>query len=257
MNTRVVHKSPAIVLHGLDYGESDRIVTFYTHDFGKLKGIAKGARRSRKRFSNALEPFSYGIIIFSKKGRGTLAMIEGIDIINHHAKIREDLGNTLIASYLLELIDKFTLEGKINADLFQLLQSFLGLIDAGRPSEALIRFFEMRLLKLTGYEPVLDQCMICRKPVSEKVTYYFITSDGGLRCNTCYQNNSRSLNISLGTIKTLLLGKEIDIERINMVTLSEMMAKESRDILVGFIHHLLGKELKSLHVLNEIHKMGI
>ena len=115
MNTRVVHKSPAIVLHGLDYGESDRIVTFYTHDFGKLKGIAKGARRSRKRFSNALEPFSYGNIIFSKKGRGTLALIEGIDIINHHAKIREDLGNTLMSSYLIELIDKFTLEGKKNA----------------------------------------------------------------------------------------------------------------------------------------------
>jgi DNA repair protein RecO (recombination protein O) len=115
----------------------------------------------------------------------------------------------------------------------------------------------MRLLKLAGYEPVLDQCMICRKPVGEKATYYFITSDGGLQCNTCYRNNSRSLNVSLGTIKTLLLGKEIDIERINRVTLSEMMAKESRDILVGFIHHLLGQELKSLHVLNEIHKMGI
>jgi len=77
MNTRVVHKTSAIVIHSLDYGESDRIVTFYSSDFGKIKGIAKGARRSKIRFSNALEPRRYCNIIFSKKGRGTLALIEG------------------------------------------------------------------------------------------------------------------------------------------------------------------------------------
>ena len=57
MNKRTSHKTEAIVLRCLDYGESDRIVTFYTRDYGKLRGIAKGARRSRKRFANALELF--------------------------------------------------------------------------------------------------------------------------------------------------------------------------------------------------------
>jgi len=257
MNTRIVHKSPAIVLHSLDYGESDRIVTFYTSEYGKLKGIAKGARRSRKRFANALEPFSYGNIIFSTKGRGTLSLIEGCDIVSHHANIRGELERTLISSYLIELIDKFTPEGKKNTELFQLLRSFLGLIDEGSPSEALIRFFELRLLKLTGYEPVLDRCLICRKPIRENVAYHFITSEGGVRCDTCYQNNSSALHVSLGTIKTLLLGKETDMERINRIILSDQMAKESRNILVSFICHLIGKEIKSLQVLNEIRKMGI
>jgi DNA repair protein RecO (recombination protein O) len=257
MNTRVMHKSPAIVLHCLDYGESDRIVTFYTSDFGKLKGIAKGARRSRIRFANALEPFSFCNVTFSKKGSGTLALIEGCDIINHHAHIREELEKTLFSSYLIELIDKFTLEGKKNTALFQLLQSFLGIIDTGIPSETLIRFFEIRLLKHTGYEPVLDRCMICRKPASEETAYCFITSDGGLRCKTCYRSNSSSLYISLGTVKTLLLGKEIDIEKISRISLSDQMAKESKDILVSFIRHILGKEIKSFNVLNEIKKMGI
>src|SRR5512137_1931086 len=180
MNTRVLHTSPAIVLYALDYGESDRIITFYTSEYGKLKGIAKGARRSKKRFSNALEPFSYGIIIFSKKGRATLSLIEGCDVVNHHANIRGYLDRTLISSYLIELIDKFTPEGKKNAELFELLLKFLGLIDAGNSSEALIHFFGIRLLKLTGYEPVLDRCLTCREQVSEKVAYYFITSEGGL-----------------------------------------------------------------------------
>jgi DNA repair protein RecO (recombination protein O) len=256
MNTRVAHKTSAIVIHSLDYGESDRIVTFYSMDFGKVKGIAKGARRSKRRFSNALEPSCYCNIIFSKKGRGTLALIEGCDVIDHHANIREDLHKTLLSSYLTELVDKFTLEGKKNVDLFKLLLNFIGLIDAGACSEALLRFFEIRLLRLTGYEPVLDRCVSCKKPVGEKVTYHFAMRDGGLRCNMCYQNNSDSLHISLGTIRTLLLGKEIDTSRISRITFSDQTAQESRDVLVGFIYHLLGKEIKSFLVLNDIQKMG-
>ncbi|MGO9139334.1 MAG: DNA repair protein RecO [Syntrophales bacterium] len=257
MNTRVVHKTSAIVIHSLDYGESDRIVTFYSSDFGKIKGIAKGARRSKKRFPNALEPSSYCNIIFSKKGQGTLALIEGCDVIDHHANIRVDLHKTLLSSYLMELIDKFTLEGKKNIDLFKLLLDFLGLIDAGTCSEALIRFFEIRLLRLAGYEPVLDRCMNCKKPVGKEVTYHFIIRDGGLRCSECHRNNTDSLYVSLGTIRTLLLGKEIDVARTNMITFSEQTAKESRDVLVAFIHHILGKEVKSFMVLNDIQKMGI
>lgn len=256
MNTRVTHKTPAIVLHCLDYGESDRIVTFYTHDFGKLKGIAKGARRSRKRFANALEPFSSCNVVFSQKGRGTLALIEGCHVINHHANIREELKKTLVSSYLIELIDKFTPEGKKNREIFHLLLRFLGLINGGNASEAVIRFFEIRLLKLAGYEPVLDSCLVCRQPLTGNTAYVFITRQGGLKCATCCENNSVSLKVSMGTIKTLLLGKEIDIEKIGRIVLSDQTAQESRDILVGFIRHLIGKEIKSFTVLNEIQRMG-
>ncbi|HET6461819.1 MAG TPA: DNA repair protein RecO [Syntrophales bacterium] len=256
MNTRIVHKTTAIVIHALDYGESDRIITFYSSDFGKVKGIAKGARRSKKRFSNALEPMSYCNIIFSK-GRGTLALIEGCDVIDHHANIRGDLHKTLLSSYLTELVDKFTLEGKKNVELFKLLLNFLGLVDSGVCSEVLARFFEIRLLRLTGYEPVLDRCVTCKRPVGEEAVYHFTMSDGGLRCNACHQNNSDSPYISLETIRTLLLAKEVNTAEINMIAFSDQTAQECRDVLVGFIHYLLGKEVKSFLVLNHIQKMGV
>jgi DNA repair protein RecO (recombination protein O) len=257
MNTRVAHKSPAIVLYCLDYGESDRIVTFYTSDFGKIKGIAKGARRSKKRFSNALEPFSHGNVLFYKKGHGTLAFIESFDIVDHYINIRGELEKTLISSYLIELVDKFTPEGKKNAELFHLVRNFLGLINTETSLEALIRFFEIRLLKVTGYEPVLDRCMICKKPVNEKIAFRFVVNDAGLRCDACCRNNSGYLDVSFGTIKTLLLGKDIDLDRITRIILSDQIAKESKNILVSLICHLIGKEIKSLHVLNEIREIGI
>jgi len=260
MNARTSYKTPAIVLRSLDYGESDRIVTFYTSDFGKLKGIAKGARRSRKRFANnALEPFSCSHTLFSRRGRDTLALIEDCDLINSYPDIRGDLEKTLIASYLVELVDQFTRGGKENGNLFRLLQDFLTIIEAGDASEWLVRFFEIRLLKLSGYEPVLDRCLACKKPVSDTYTYRFYVEEGGLRCSACYPSGFGSLPVSFDTIKMLLMGEEAwsELGQINRLLLSEQSAEESRVLLVSFIQYLLGKELKSLRVLTEVRNMGI
>ena len=68
----------AIVTHSFNYGESDKIVTFFTKDFGKVKGIAKGARRSKKRFQNALDLFSHlRLIFFDREGMG-LVRVSGM-----------------------------------------------------------------------------------------------------------------------------------------------------------------------------------
>jgi DNA repair protein RecO (recombination protein O) len=257
MKSKTTHKTPAIVLRTLDYGESDRIVTFYTADFGKIKGIAKGARRSTKRFANTLEPFSFSTIIFSNRGDATLAFLEGSDIIDHYPAIRSDLEKTLLASYLVDLADQFTLEGKVNEKLFDLIKDFLKLIDEGQASESLMRFFEMRLLKHSGYEPVLDRCTVCRKPLDDLTVCRFSFRSGGIHCHSCFNDSFDCLPVSLGTVKSLLLGKDIDLPKIHRLALSPQAAEESRRLLTGFIRHLLGKELKSAHVLNEIRRLGI
>lgn len=254
---RTSHKTTAIVLNTLDYGESDRILTVYTEDFGKLKGIAKGARRSWKRFSNALEPFSLSHVIFSRKDHNSMVLIESCDVINHHSGIRENLDKTLFSSYLLELTDKFTREGKRDESLFQLLHTFLWMIDTGSQTEELIRFFEIRLLKLAGYEPVLDRCMHCNGPISHAESYQFIPSQGGIRCLSCHGNSFEAFPVSVGTLKSLLLGREIDVQKINRISLTDQAAQESRLILSRFIRHILGRELKSLSVLYQIRDMGI
>lgn len=257
MNTRTIHKTAAVVLRSLDYGESDRILTFYTAGFGKLTGIAKGARRSKKRFANILELFSCIQIVFSRRERDSLALIQEGSLLNQYPRIREDLEKTLMASYLLELTDKFTLEGKKNAELFQLLLSFLVLLEGGNNPEGLLRFFEIRLLKHAGYEPVLDRCTACRKAVGDAETYHFIARDGGVRCPSCGPRHPDVVPVSLGTLRTLLLGKEMELGRLERLVLSERVAAESRELLGSFIGHILGREIKSLQVLQGVREMGI
>jgi DNA repair protein RecO (recombination protein O) len=256
MKAKTQHRTDALVLRLLDYGESDRIVTFYTAGFGKLRGIAKGARRSRKRFANALEPFSYSKILFTSRGPDSLALIEGSEVITHFPAIRADLEKTLSASYLIELTDRFTLEDKKNEALFSLLLAFLKVIETGPITEAILRFFEIRLLKLSGYDPLLDHCLICKTPLEKESAYRFRAADGGLSCIACRPDSLEAIPISLGTIRTLLLGREMEVDRLARLQLSERSADESRQLLSRLIRHILGRELKSVHVLNEVRSMG-
>ena len=247
-------KTRAIVLRSLDYGESDRILTFLTDEFGKLKGIAKGARRSKRRFANALEPFSLSTLLFSRRGRGGLVLIEASDVINHFAGIRTDLDRTLVAAYVAELADHFSVEGKKNLPLFELLKDFLGFIECGQMTETAERFFELRLLQSAGFEPVLDRCVTCGTPLETIESPRFDCREGGIRCTRCTVNGTDFIPVSVGTLKTLLLGRDIDFTRMPRVGLSGPMARESREILGCFVRHLTGRELKSLNVLGEIRK---
>jgi len=196
-------KTQAFVLRFLNYGESDRIVTFFTREFGKLRGIAKGARRSRKRFSNAIEPFSHSLLLFSKRGEGALAIIENCDVINHYPEIRADLERTMTAAYMIDLVDQFTVEGKKSAGTFQLLSDFLMLLEKRSNLNETTRFFELRLLKLSGYDPVLERCVICNESLAEINVAFFdassficsITSNSDLPLGI-----SKDLGLRLGLI---------------------------------------------------------
>lgn len=254
MGVRESYKTTGFVLRTLSYGESDLIVTFYSHEFGKLKGIAKGAKRSKKRFANVFEPFSLTNIIFTRKSRDMLAFIESCDIISHYHAIRQDMEKTLIASYFIDLADHFSPEGKKNEKVFQLLQDFLLMLE-DKASDATVRFFEMRLLKLTGFEPALEHCIVCKTPVTNGNSYYFHASEGGIKCSACAKPQRYEQPISAGTVRTLLLGKDMDIDKIKLIALTDSLAMESRSILIGFIAHVLGREVKSLKVMEQVRKL--
>jgi len=254
MNARESHKTEGFVLKSFSYGESDLIVTFYSREFGKIKGIAKGAKRSKKRFANVFEPFSLTRIIFSRKSRDMLALIESCEIVDHYALIRQDLEKTLTASYFIELADHFSPEGRNNEDLFSLLSDFLLLLTRENISDAIIRFFEMRLLKIAGFEPALTTCVRCKTPVTNGVSYYFFPQEGGITCSSCARPERYDQPVSAGTIRTLLLGREMDIEKMKMVCLPPSLASESRIILCNFITFVLGKEVKSLKVMEQVRR---
>jgi DNA repair protein RecO (recombination protein O) len=254
MTRRTTYEAAAFILSSLDYGESDRIVTLFTDRYGKIKGIAKGARRSRKRFANTIELFSQTRVIFSRNRADGLFLIEDADVIDHYPNIRDDLEKTLAASYMIELTEQFAVEGKSSIKIFVLLHDFLQYLGCEKFKEEILRFFELRIMQLSGYDPVLGKCVSCHIPLDNIEKPCFSAADGGIICMACNRHYADALPVARGTLKMLLMGKEMEIQKINRLNLSGQSQQESRKIMGHFIRFILGKELKSATIIQEINQ---
>jgi len=246
-----LYKTPAIVLRSTPYGESDQIVTLYTLDFGKIKGIAKGAKRSRKRFANTLGICSYIQVTFFEKETRDLVRLDHSDLIRPFTSLREDITKLAWASYFIELVNELTGERIKNKALFRLLVFFLNLIDRGMLGEEIQRIFEVRLLSHLGYQPHLDRCTRCQKRLSGE-KFFFGIREGGVLCLSCAANLPGLVPISLGTIKTLQLAQSLPLEKVERISFSGQSLKESQEVLSIFLQQYLAKELKSKKFLEQI-----
>jgi DNA repair protein RecO (recombination protein O) len=246
-----LYKTPAIILHAIPYGESDQIVTLYTLDFGKIKGIAKGAKRSRKRFGNRLEIGSYVKVTYFEKESSGLVRLAGCDLIRAFAGLREDIHKLAWASYFIELVNELTAEKIENKPLFRLLASFLSLVDRGILKEEIQRVFEIRLLSSLGYRPRLDHCIRCQKKLAGE-KYFFSPRGGGILCPPCAADLPGVIPVSLGTVKTLLLAQTLTLDKVGRISFSPQSLKESQSILSSFLRQYLGKELKSKKFMEQI-----
>jgi len=249
-----LHKTPAVVLRSMPYGESDQIVTLYTLAFGKIKGIAKGAKRSRKRFGNTLEICSYITATFFEKETADLVRLSHSELVRSFEGLRGDITKLAWASYLIELVNALTAERIKNRGLFRLLIVFLNFINRGNLKEEIQRVFEVRLLSLLGYQPQFNHCTRCQKGLSGE-RFFFSAREGGVLCPSCAAHLPDLLPVSLGTIKTLLLAQSIPLEKVGRISFSPQSLKESQAVLSLFLQQYLGKELKSQKFLEQISRI--
>lgn len=250
-----LHTTQAIVIRSFNYGESDKILTFFTRDFGKLKGIAKGARRSKRRFQNALGLFSHlRLIFFDREGMG-LVRVEGCDLLDPFPNLREDLKKIFFGNYYLELIDEMAGEREVNRGAFDLLLSFLKTLDTTPPGEEQVRMFEIRMLSLFGYRPNLIRCGLCKRgweELKEIPAVFFSSEQGTLICGLCSKNGEGLFPLSLGTARLIDQVAQVETDKLQRFKFTTQALSESRRLLQAFISHQLGKELKSLKAIREM-----
>jgi len=239
----------------MNYGESDKIVTFFTKEFGKVKGIAKGARRSRRRFQNALDLFSHlRLIFFDREGMG-LVRAEGCDILSPFPHIREDLRKILYGDYFLELLNEMTGERETNQGAFDLLHIFLSTLNESKPEEEQLRMFEIRILSLLGYRPNMKKCSLCKRSwedLKEVPSVFFSFERGTLVCESCSKPLSQLVPLSLGTARLIERISQLELTKIHRFRFTPQALSESKALLPRFIGYQLGKELKSLKAIDGI-----
>jgi DNA repair protein RecO (recombination protein O) len=189
----------AIVLRHADWGEADRMLTLYTRERGKVRAIAKGARRIRSRKAGHLEPFTR-VTLQLAKGRDLLIVTQA-DTLDAYLPLGTDLVKTGYASYVVELLDRFTYEDESeNYPIFVLLTEILNRIAVETDPWLAIRYYEVRLLDFLGYRPHLFECANCGKKIQPE-DQYFSPSAGGVLCPTCGAGLPGAWHISMDTLK--------------------------------------------------------
>ncbi len=248
----------AIVLRSRPFGESDKIVSFLTESHGKVTGIAKGAKRSRKRFVNALEPFSLVTLRFQDRPHSSLVFVHACDLVRAFKDLTTSLEKIAHASYLMEITDGFISEHEENRLLFEHLREGLIFVEEKGTSLSFLTFFELKLLKLSGYQPMLEHCRRCRKDwkAESQDQWCFSPRDGGILCQPCSTFRKETLSLSIEALHALA-----DFQKANGVLSVHLASphpvpKESRSVLLRFIQYQINRELKSAPFLESFSGYG-
>ncbi len=252
-----VFSTPAILLHRLDYGDFDLILTFLSLERGKITLIAKSAKKSTKRFAGILELFSLIEVVGSTgRGRG-LPVLQEAKLHSPFSTIRDDINKTAYASYWCELINKWVEENRKQAQLYHLLRHVLSRLDSGAASAAeLSILFQMRLLNLSGHSPNLRQCARCQKQLEsiQPNRVVFDISKGGILCDTCAAGTGGRIRLSKGTIKQFNWIKSGDLKKASKMRFSSQALEEGLEFLEAFIPYAMGIQPRSLKFLKQIRK---
>ena len=239
--------TPAIVLRTRPYGESDRIVSFLTEKHGKITGIAKGAKRSHKRFVNSLEPFSLVNLRFQDRPHSNLVLILAADLSLGFKNLISSLEKIAFASYMVEITDGLIGDRDENSLVFHHLKTGLNFLEDQDTSLSFLTSFELKLLGLTGYQPVLVGCKRCGKERDSglPVQWHFSPMEGGILCEHCSRSTREILPISATTLAALVDLQQTRGELAARVPLPSAVLEEIRIILLRFIQFQTDREIKS------------
>lgn len=240
----------AIVLRHLDYGEADRIVTFFTPRHGRLKGFARGARKSRKRFGPALEPFAQIRLFWTAPRQGDLAVLKDAELVDLRAGLRRDLVAVALAGYGCEVLEGLLGDGQEHPRAFQLLRAFLDhlALRGGSPEARLL--FELRLLAEAGYAPHLLHCSACGGALADGETAFDVGRGGSL-CRAC-AGSAAPLRADLLTLGTLARCLRAPPTLFDGYRLSPRTLREGGEVLAAALGHHLQRPLKTLPFLQSM-----
>lgn len=240
--------SSAIILRTRPYGDIDVIATFLSRDFGKLTGIGKGAKHSRRRFANCLEPFARVQVFFRLKAGATLAFLERCEL--HHSGFGMALPSRFAyGSYLSELVDLLTHEADPIANIYDLLESTLDQIEEGPATSSLLRCFEMHLLAALGYGPPLRHCAACAEPFGAGEAVYYDAVQEQVLCHRCSASGHQTLRFASETMTTLADLQGLSVAESRTLTLPAQTSREAAQFCGHLLAAHLPRPLKSLELI--------
>jgi len=239
----------ALILRTRAYGESDRIVTFLTQERGKLTGIAKGARNSRRRFANCLDPFTLVNVHYRSRASAGLVFMDSCDLLTVPGVLADPV-KFAYGSYLIEVVDLLTVEAQPVDEIFNLLEDALAAMRTGPATPSLLRSFELRLLAAAGFAPQFHECSECRAPLVADA--WFDRASGSLRCASCNEGRDGLVSVSAAALTVLATLEHLTPTAAQSVRLPEAARNECATLLGHWLALHLPRPLKSVSLIQSL-----
>jgi len=247
-------KATAIVLRVVEFSESSSIVTLLTREFGKVRALAKGARRPKGPFESALDLLALCRIVFLRKSSDALDLLTEAKLERRFRPPGGALSNLYAAYYVAELLNELTDDYDSHPELFDAADRTLAALHTSLVVAPVLVDFELTALRVLGHLPSWSQCADCGTDVEPVGRVPFSHLAGGVLCKECRTRQKQIITISAGVVQTLIrrsapLTDSRGGEPSSAPDWDPRYAGELRSVLNHYWSHLLGHPPKMLRYL--------
>jgi DNA repair protein RecO (recombination protein O) len=221
----------AIIMRVKEFGESDLLVSFFTPDKGRLKGVAKGARRSRRRFVNCLETFSLVRLEYESKSSNSLYFLHSGKLLKSYAGLRSDFDLLCKASYMVELTEILFPWGISDRAMFEWLKCSLDVLNCGHRAEVMPTVFGLAAMALGGYGINTEKCCMCGRVYAGQGAAVFKKEKGGIACLKCHEVSAQSPSMGPETVRMLRILQDNPFEALKDSRLNDDMVQQMKPVL--------------------------
>lgn len=246
-----VFRTEAIVLRRQDFGEADRLLTLLTPGHGKLRAIAKGARKTTARKTGHVELYALVDMLIAR-GR-ELHIVSQAEMKESFLPLRSDLVRMTYASHFVELLDRFTAEQDASRAEFELLRSALGWLCDDVDPRLVARYYELALLRLAGFAPALHHCAVGQEELTPRDQFYSVV-DGGVICPDHYGGGGRGAPLSLNALKALRYLQTQPWDAVRGLRLGGELHRELEAHALATVTYLLEQRLQSVEFLRRLRR---
>jgi DNA repair protein RecO (recombination protein O) len=242
-------RAKGFVLRNRPLGETDRLITCFTLEHGKISGVAKGAGKLRSRFGSSLQPLSLIRLMLFRKETRSLYRIDHTDILTSFQAVRDDWEKLRPALYAVDLVDALLVESDPQPQVFTLLERLLTSVSQTESAriDVWLRLFEARLLRLVGYQPLLERCAVCQRPATAAGA--LSGGLGGYVCRVCEPGVSDARRVSPAILRLLERTGTLQWGAAERLYLSAEQQQELRQVLHELLRGHVRKEVKSYRFL--------
>jgi DNA repair protein RecO (recombination protein O) len=247
--------TPAIVLRAVNYGEADRVVTIFGRETGRLSALARGARKSQRRFAGGLGLCAVGSAALRERTGAELLTLERFEVTASHPALGSDVGRMAHAAYAAELVSKLCAPRQVEPAVYDYLLAFLGHLDAEGASAERLRVFELGLLGGLGFGPVIDDCAVCAGASyagrEADAAFRWDPDRGGAVCTACARGG-RPLSAAVrGALRRLA---RTPLHDATAQPLPADLNRDCREALLEIITHHISGPLKSVEFIAKLTK---